>query len=171
MEVVSEFLKTDLFQYLLIATVFIMFILYIINCVKLHKIRKDYKMFLAKLGNGNIEECLRKYMSRVEEVGNKNQEIINYCNKLDQDMANCIQKVGIVRYSAFKDMGSDLSFALALLDEENSGVVLNGIYSREISNIYAKPVTKGNSTYTISEEERQAIEIAIRSEKTHRVRE
>ena len=73
----------------------------------------------------------------------------------------CIQKIGIVRYSAFKDTGSDLSFALALLDENNDGVVLNGIYSREMSNIYAKPIQNGKSTYTVSEEETQAISKAI----------
>lgn len=172
MEAITEFFKTDLFSYLVVAALFIMIILYIINCVKLHKIRKEYKNFLKKLGNGsNIEENLRQYIAKVEEVGQQNRELLAYCNKLDSDMANCIQKVGIVRYSAFKDMGSDLSFALALLDEENTGVVLNGIYSREISNIYAKPVTKGTSSYTISAEEKQAIDIAIRSENAHRVRE
>ena len=67
-------------------------------------------------------------------------------------MALCIQKIGIVRYSAFRDTGSDLSFTLAMLDENNDGVVLNGIYSREISNIYAKPVKNGKSEYTISED-------------------
>ena len=76
-------------------------------------------------------------------------------------MESCVQKIGIVRYSAFRDTGSDLSFALALLDEKNNGVVLNGIYSREMSNIYAKPVENGESTYTLSEEEKQAINKAI----------
>ena len=72
-----------------------------------------------------------------------------------------LQIIGLVRYNAFKDTGSDLSFTLALLNEENTGIVLNGIYSREMSNIYAKPVEKGKSTYTLSEEENQAINKAI----------
>ena len=84
---------------------------------------------------------------------------------LEEDLAKCIQKIGIVRYNAFKDTGSDLSFALALLDDKNNGVVLNGIYSREMSNIYAKPVKDGVSSYTISEEEKQAIEKAVNSDK------
>ena len=67
----------------------------------------------------------------------------------------------MVRYSAFKDTGSDLSFAVAMLDENNDGVVFNGIYSREMSNIYAKPVKKGVSEYTLSEEEKEAIRRAI----------
>ena len=85
-------------------------------------------------------------------------------------MKNCIQKIGIVRYNAFKDTGSDLSFALAMLDEKNNGVVLNGIYSREMSNIYAKPVENGVSKYTISDEEKEAIQRAIEDKGIYEVK-
>ena len=61
-----------------------------------------------------------------------------------------------------------MSFAVALLDEQNSGVVFNGIYSREMSNIYAKPVEKGNSSYTLSAEEAEAIRRAISSNNVYR---
>ena len=84
---------------------------------------------------------------------------------MDKDLESCIQKVGIFRYSAFQDTGSDLSFTLALLDEHNNGVVFNGIYSREMSNIYAKPIENGNSKYTLSEEEQVAIKKAIEGDK------
>ena len=57
-----------------------------------------------------------------------------------------------------------------MLDENNDGVVLNGIYSREMSNIYAKPVVNGKSSYTVSEEEQQAIDKAIASEKVYKVK-
>ena len=80
---------------------------------------------------------------------------------LNNKMSNCIQKVGTVRYSAFKDTGSDLSFAVALLDENNDGVIFNGIYSREMSNIYAKPIVNGKSEYTLIKEEEEALEKAI----------
>lgn len=73
------------------------------------------------------------------------------------------KKYGIYRYNAYQDTGSDLSFTLAMLDENNDGVVLNGIYSRDTSNIYAKPVIKGESTYKITEEEKEAIKRAIES--------
>lgn len=73
------------------------------------------------------------------------------------------KKCGIYRYNAYKDTGSDLSFTLALLDENNDGVVLNGIYSRETSNIYAKPVSNGESTYKMTDEEKEAIKRAMNS--------
>ena len=126
------------------------------------KINKNYKTFIRKLGNGNdIEEVLKKYIQKVEEVDGKNREIMEYCNKLDKEISLCIKKIGMVRYSAFKDTGSDLSFALALLNESNDGVILNGIYSREMSNIYAKQVKNGKPTNKLSEEEENALEIAI----------
>ena len=71
------------------------------------------------------------------------------------------KKCGIYKYNAYKDTGSDLSFTLALLNEDNDGVVLNGIYSRDMSNIYAKPVKGGKSPYKITEEEKKAIDRAI----------
>ena len=117
---------------------------------------------MKKIGNGNnVDEMLRNYIDRVERVENKNEEIIKYCTKLDQEIALSIKKIGIVRYNAFKDTGSDLSFALVLLNDNLDGVVLNGIYSREMSNIYAKPVVDGEATYTLSDEEKQALQQAI----------
>ena len=100
---------------------------------------------MKKLGNGNnIDEMLKDYIKRVETVEAKNEEIINYCKALDDNMKICIQKIGIVRYNAFKDTGSDLSFTLALLDENNNGVVLNGIYARDSSNIMQNLLKKEN---------------------------
>ncbi len=107
-------------------------------------------------------------MYRVERVEKQNAEILGKINGLDKDLEGCIQKVGILRYSAFQDTGSDLSFTLALLDEHDNGIVFNGIYSREMSNIYAKPVESGKSKYTLSEEEQVAIKRAIESDKKRR---
>ena len=140
----------------------ILIILYISNNVKLKKINKKYTDFMKKIGNGkNIEDDLKVYINRVKKVENDNKELAEFCESLNKELNKSIKKVGIVRYNAFKDTGSDLSFALALLNENNDGVVLNGIYSREMSNIYAKPIVAGKSNYTISEMEQEAINRAI----------
>lgn len=162
MNYILNFIKNDYFYISILIVIILLFILYIINIIKLSKLRKNYSAFMKKIGNGkNVQKSLEEYISRVEDVQKENIELKNYCKQLDQAITGCIQKVGLVRYSAFKDTGSDLSFTLALLNEENTGVVLNGIYSREMSNIYSKPVEKGISTYTLSEEEKQAIDKAI----------
>ena len=172
MEMLMDFLRTDTFLIVISVILCILVIAFIVLLVKLFSINKKYKTFINKLGDGNnIEEDLENYMYRVERVEKQNAEIRGLINTIDTNMENCIQKIGIVRYNAFKDTGSDLSFALAMLDEKNNGVVLNGIYSREMSNIYAKPVENGKSTYTISEEEQQAIQKAMENQNIYRIKE
>ncbi len=164
MESITNFLRSDTFLYVVAIAFPILLLLFIVNVIKLKRLKANYNKVFKKLGNGsNLEEMLKKYIYEVENVSQKNQELNSYYDSLNKEIQTCIKKVGIVRYSAFKDTGSDLSFALALLNDSNSGIVLNGIYSPETSNIYAKPINNGKSTYTISEEERKAIDIAINS--------
>ena len=172
MESIIQVLRSDNFLIVNLVVLCLLAILFIVMLARLHGINKKYKTFINKLGNGkNIEEDLENYMYRVERVEKQNAEIRGIIEDINTNMSSCIQKIGMVRYNAFKDTGSDLSFALALLDENDNGVVLNGIYSREMSNIYAKPVEKGTSKYTISEEEKEAIQKAVENKPIYRVKE
>jgi hypothetical protein len=161
MERILEFIKTDNFL-LMTFWLDIIFILFIILAIfKIYSMNKEYIKFMKKLGNGtNIDQILKKYLDDVSQIKQDNKEIKAYYTKLDNDLNSCIQKIGLVRYNAFKDVGSDLSFAIALLDNNNNGVVFNGLYGSESSNIYAKPIKNGKSTYQLSHEEEYAIEIA-----------
>lgn len=161
MENLLEFVKTDNFLvYLLIFNV-VVGVLLIINLILSIFSTVKYFNFMKRLGKGNnLDEMLRHYLADVKEIKRDNSEIKAYYTKLDSDIGSCIQKVGLIRYNAFKDVGSDLSFALALLDREDNGVVFNGLYGSESSNIYAKPVKRGVSKYQLSDEEQCALEIA-----------
>ncbi len=160
-----ELLKSDAFLIIVLLISIISIILLIANYVKLNRINKNYSEFMKKVGNGkNIDETLKSYMEDVQKVDKLNKEILNYCENLDKTVDNCIQKIGLLRYNAFKDVGSNLSFALAILNNKNDGVVLNGIYSRDMSNIYAKPIVNGTSEYALSDEEKEAIKKAISEE-------
>ena len=171
MQGILEFLKTDSYMVILSVVTILLFIGFLVILINNIKLNNRYKKFMSKIGNGkNIEEDLNKFINEVSRIEEQNAEIISFCKGLDEDISKCIQKVGIVRYSAFKDTGSDLSFAAALLDEKNNGVVFNGIYSREMSNIYAKPVENGNSKYTLSEEELEAIKKAVDSNNLYKAR-
>lgn len=171
MQGILEFLKTDIYLLILSIITITLLIGFLIVLVGNIKLNNRYKKFMNKLGNGkNLEEDLENFMYKVDRVEKQNAEITNFCKNLDEDISKCVQKIGIVRYSAFKDTGSDLSFTVALLDEKNNGVVFNGIYSREMSNIYAKPVENGNSKYTLSNEEIEAIEKAINSNNLYKAR-
>ena len=112
-------------------------------------------------------ELLKENNKKVEKVEIQNKELSICLDKLNFKANKCLQKVGFVRYNAFKDTGSELSFALAILDNNDTGIVLNGIYSRETSNIYAKSIINGKSEYRLSEEEIKALKEAI--EKTNEI--
>lgn len=153
-----EVLKTDNFILAFNICSFVILIGIIIYVSYLHR---NYVKFMKKIGNGNnLDEMLKKYLEDVAEIKKDNSEIKAYYTKLDYDISSSIQRVGLVRFNAFQNVGSDLSFALALLDKENNGIVLNGIYGSDSSNIYAKPIKNGESTYQLSDEEKEAIEIA-----------
>ena len=164
MENFLEILKSDNFILFNFWFEIILLIIAIISVILLYKLNKDYRGFMKKIGKGNdIPEMLKKYLDDVNMIKRDNSEIKAYYTKLDSDISSCIQKVGLVRYNAFKDVGSDLSFAIALLDRENNGVVFNGLYGSDSSNIYAKPIKNGQSQYQLSDEEKYAIDLAEQS--------
>ena len=162
----SEFIHSDSFIIILMILTIISLIGFFVMIFKTASLTKKYKKFMKKLGNGNdIEEDLENYMYRVERVEKQHAGILENIKEIEYNMGNCLQKTGMVRYSAYKDTGSNLSFAFALLDNNNDGIILNGIYSRELSNIFAKPIEKGNCKYTLTDEEKKALDKAINSNK------
>lgn len=164
MDVILNFLNSNAFSIILFVFLVIILILYIRSTLHLKKLREDYSKFMHKLGNGSdLDQMMQSYIKMVEQTREQNEEIMNYCKRLNGELNGCMQKIGLVRYNAFKDTGSDLSFTLALLDKYNNGVVLNGIFARDSSNIYAKPVNGGESSYILSSEEKEAIQKAVES--------
>ena len=170
MEYINQITNSEYFLLGILIAVVVLFFLMIFLCYKYSKLQKNYNRFIKKVGNGeNIQEDLENFMYKVDKVEKQNAEILGNCSQLSNELEKCIQKIGIIRYNAFKDTGSDLSFALAMLDDKNNGVVLNGIYSREMSNIYAKPVENGKSSYTLSEEEKMAKDKAINNKGIYKI--
>lgn len=111
--------------------------------------------------NKNLEEVIYDNLDNIEKALNKSQEAIDKCKNISQELKGCINKVSIIRYKAFEDIGSDLSFSIAILDSYNDGVIITGIYSRHDSTTYAKPIDKGTSKYDLSEEELKVLNDAI----------
>ena len=107
----------------------------------------------------NLREVL-KYLEKLDkEVQDLSRDLDNF---KERARAN-LQKVGMVRFNPFAEVGGDQSFSIALLDENNDGVVLTSHYSREFNRVYAKPIKAGNSRYLLSKEEKEAISRATGS--------
>ena len=80
---------------------------------------------------------------------------------LQDTVAHAVQRVGLVRFDAFEDLGGMLSFAVAMLDQMGSGVVFSSINGRNETRIYAKPIEQGSSRINLSGEEEEAIRRAL----------
>lgn len=139
---------------------FILFIIIIIQGIKLKKLRKKYQSFMNGAEGINFEELLEIHTKRLNDAQVEITGIQQHIQTMYTQLKGCVQKVGMVRYSAFEDIGSDLSFALALLDEKDNGIIINGIFARNNSYIYGKPIQSGQSTYKLSEEEMEALQRA-----------
>lgn len=125
---------------------------------KLKKVEKRYSEFISKFNsNGNIENTFKEMEKMVNNVNEENKIIKANCKSLEKQLNECFQNIGIVKYDAFDDVGSKLSFAIALLDNNDNGFIINSVYGRSSSNVYAKRVENGNSTQTLSEEEIKAL--------------
>lgn len=149
--------------YLIVVNIFISLILLISlisTRLKLNKLTKRYKKFFKDSDNINVEKLIEENIDLCNEILDKNKDMENRINYMERNMQQCVQKVGVVRYNAFDNVGSNLSFAIAILDGNDNGVVLNGIYTRESTSTYAKAIQNGQSKYVLSAEEIQAIDIA-----------
>jgi hypothetical protein len=129
--------------------------------IKSSRMQKRYNQMLNGSHPGNIEELLVGIQQALNGV--KLQSEINRKNTTDiiSLMKKMKSRVGVLRYNAFSQQGSDLSFSIAILNDEQDGVLLTGIHSREETIIYAKPIEKGQSKYNLSPEEKQVIDQTV----------
>ncbi|CDF58974.1 DUF4446 family protein [Thermobrachium celere] len=139
----------------------IVLFLEVLNRIELNRVEKRYRK-LMKGNNKNLEELIMSYTENIDSAVEKVNQINESLKDVDSRLKKCIQKVGIVRYRAFDDVGSDLSFSVALLDENNDGIVLTGLFGRSECTTFAKPIENGISKYDLSDEEKQALDQALR---------
>ena len=144
------------------AAVAVLFILCIVLFVKLHGQKKKYDYFMGanRRPSHNFEMKVEKYFETSKAIEEKYGKLLDMVTDMDKRDKTKLQKIGLIRYNPFDEMGGNLCFALALLDGNDNGVVLNGIHSRTGSFTYAKPIQMGVSTYMLSEEEIKAVEMA-----------
>lgn len=137
-------------------------VLLIINNKKVQKYKKYYEKALAKFNSyENVGDEFNSIYDRLNSVENISKEVLGTIDTYDQKAKSNIQKVGLVKYNAYDETENKLSFALVLLDENLTGVLLNHVYSKHGSAMYAKRVIKGKIEERISEEEALALKNAI----------
>lgn len=141
--------------------ILLLFIMVIVLFNSVSKVEKRYRKLMRGINNKNLEELINTYLDKVDSSLLIAEEAREISSAMKAQLGKCIQKFAVIRYKAFEDVGSDLSFSIALLDDKNDGIILTGIYARYESTTYAKPIDKGISRYDLSEEEEKVLKEAI----------
>lgn len=144
--------------------ILLLFIIIIILFKSINNLEAKYRRMMRGASGKNIEELVTKRLEEIDEAKENCEKALEQNRLIEEKIKECVQKVAIMRYKAFENVGSDLSFSIAILDGNNDGVLLTGIYGREDSTTYAKPVDKGISRYDLSEEEITVLNEAIKKE-------
>jgi hypothetical protein len=143
-------------------------VIFIILLGRTAKIQRKFNRIMKGTSAVSLEEMINSYQTKVDTAEENAALAVDHTRLLSNQIRHCVQKVGVVRFKAFEDVGSDLSYAVALLDDQNDGVVLTSIFGRNSSTSYAKPIEKGISRYTLSDEELYAMNKALGLEKKNR---
>lgn len=160
---ISQYLGIDS-DYIIIGlavVVLILIILTIINIVQMKKLKKGYKVFMTGKGAKNLEDTLIKRLNQVDALIESNDENKKNIKTLFANSQLTYQKMGLIKYDAFNEMGGKLSFSLAMLDKRNNGYIINAMHTREGCYTYIKEIVDGNSIIVLSEEEQKALDRAM----------
>ena len=149
----------------LLAVMLILIILYIICFLKMRKMGKAYDRFMSGKDMESMEDTVVSQFERLEKLEEANQKNEDRLSAVEENMQSVYQKIGLVKYDAFREMSGKLSYALALLDQNNNGIIVSSMYSREGCYSYAKEIIRGESYITLSEEEKEALDSAINGDK------
>ena len=110
----------------------------------------------------DLEKVIEDQHKEIKKNKNDAEDLLKLSEKIHQIASRGIQKVGLVRYNPFGDIGGDQSFAIALLDAYDNGLIISSLHSKEGTRVYAKPIKKGKSSYQLSDEEKKAVEEAMK---------
>lgn len=139
----------------------IILILLIVQIRKVNKLKKRMDRFLSGKNAKSLEReiaTLFEDNQSLKEITEENRKDIR---TLFKNMESAYQKMGLVKYDAFNQMGGQLSFCLALLDENNNGFIINSVHSTEGCYSYTKEIKAGESEISLGNEEAEALEIAM----------
>lgn len=134
---------------------------FLLAMLEVRRLKNKFDRFMRPNSkNHNLELQLNEYLEEIRDIKKKNDGIFEDIEDIKKVLRTSIQKVGIVKYNTFDDIGGDLSYAIALLDQNDTGIVLNSLYYRDGSYTYAKQILAGDCLTPLSEEEKEAIAAA-----------
>ena len=137
----------------------------LVYCVILHirlgSLKKKYDFFMQGDNGASLERKLSVEVSEIRDAAKGLESLLTEQAAIRNTQSNTIQKIGFIKYNAFENIGNDLSFALTLLDGNNNGICISSIYGRRESRIFSKPIVKGKSLVSLSQEELESLNEAL----------
>lgn len=144
--------------FLLLIVVIVLFVLQTVNYKKL---KKKLDKFMKGKDAKSLEQDIIALFEDNKFIKNENEKNRKALREVLRRQEYCYQKIGLIKYDAFNQMGGKLSFCLCLLNNKNSGFILNSVHSSEGCYVYTKEVKKGECDLSLGEEEQKALETAI----------
>lgn len=139
----------------------LLLIMTIICILQTSKLYRRYDYFMRGKDAESLESVILDQIDEIKELKVQDRANKDTMRTLTRSVKGSYQKFGMVKYNAFKGMGGNLSFALALLDLNNTGFILNSVHSREGCYLYLKTVDRGQTEISLGNEEKEALEQAL----------
>lgn len=138
----------------------ILFIITVVNLVQISKLKKRYKKFMSGKEAESLEDMIANHLNEIDDLISSNEANKENIAKLQSQTQFTFQKLGLVKYDAFQEMGGKLSFSLCLLNEKDDGFIINAMHTREGCYTYIKEIIAGNCVIILSDEEKEALDMA-----------
>ncbi|OLS01448.1 DUF4446 family protein [Tissierella creatinophila] len=166
--IVAEFVREYMAEFILFLYIgfLILFISLLVSNHKNRKLLEKYNGLVRNFNGENFEELILYLQNHVNDLNAKVNTLKLETKTLEERLDFAVQSVGFIRYNAFDDMGSEMSYSIAFLDSFKNGFVLTGIYGRDQTVTYAKDIKNGESTRTLSAEEMIAVDRALKGQTT-----
>ena len=139
----------------------VLFIRTVSTNMRLGRLERKYKMFMKGSDAQSLEKIFVRKFNQIDRLYEAKEDHEHDLLFIKNNLDKMFSKYGVEKYDAFDDVGGKLSFALALLDKENSGLILNAVHSRDNCFLYLKEIVKGESYVMLSQEEVEALRKAV----------
>lgn len=139
----------------------VIIVLFIIQIVKYNELKKKYDKFMKGKDAKSLEQDIIALFEDNKFIKNENEKNRKALKEVLRRQEYCFQKIGLIKYDAFNQMGGKLSFCLCLLNNKNSGYILNSVHSSDGCYVYTKEINKGECDLSLGDEEQKALEMAI----------
>ena len=145
---------------LLIVVLVMLFVL----LAKYNRLQESYTIFMKVKKGRSMEQQINALFDDIEFLKLSTDKNKRDIAKIVDHVKDTYQRVGIVKYDAFKQMGGKLSFSVALLNDRKNGFIINSVHSSEGCYVYVKEINRGNSAISLGEEEEIALAQALQYE-------